>query len=316
MTMDIGDFVAARKAELAAWGKYVVDTVAPPISTFLKVPAAFRVKDVVSARAKQLKKGYSKPETEMTDLVGARFVVLTSNDLTPVQHCIRNNSVWICNSTRDPVFESILDPTSFVYQSHHYEVRPKEPFTLPDITIQPDICCEIQVRTLLQHAYAELTHDTFYKPDQTVPSHAERLVARSMALMETTDELLCRALEAVAKANQPVADLTALAHEITSNLGHTESSSLIRAITGEFKELVMPTAADDLRDFTKQKPYVLERIRERQGTGLFGFPAAALVGYWVAGQLESGAQSRWPLAGSHAEFDQMLVDLGIAETTY
>ena len=314
--MDIGDFIAARHEELKAWGKYVVKTVRPHVRALLKVPASFRVKGTVSAQAKQVRKGYTYPECDMNDLVGARFVVLTSNDLEPVQRIILNHEAWTCKATRDPVFESIQDPNSFVYQSHHYEVRPRAPMFLGETTVQPDICCEVQIRTLLQHAYAELTHDTFYKPDQTIPSHAERLVARSMALMETTDELLCRALEAVTKANQPVTDLASRAREIASSVDQPEANRLIRMIACEFPELVSPGASEELRDLTARRPYVLDRIRERHGTGLFDFPAAALVGYWVADRLETEALPRWPLAGSHTEFNQMLTDLGVASPTH
>jgi hypothetical protein len=131
--------------------------------------------------------------------------------------------------------------------------------------------------------------------------------------METTDELLCRALAAVTEANRPAADLATRAYELTAALGNIDATMLIRSITSEFNELIVSTSADDLRNFTAEKSYVLERIRSRNGAGLFDFPAAALLGYWVASKLETAAQSRWPLAGSHAEFNQMLADLGIAE---
>ncbi|MCC2018497.1 hypothetical protein QM121_09360 [Enterobacter hormaechei] len=63
------------------------------------------------------------------------------------------------------------------------------------------ICCEVQVRTLLQHAYAELVHDSVYKPVGIVPKSAERHIARSMALMETTDDLFCSTMKLLYETN-------------------------------------------------------------------------------------------------------------------
>ncbi|EPI1485961.1 hypothetical protein CY817_001824 [Neisseria gonorrhoeae] len=93
-------------------------------------------------------------------------------------------------------------------QSKHYEIRPKQAFITPEnVSIPADLCCEVQVRSLLQHAYAELVHDNIYKPDGNVPKQAEREVAKSMALMETTDDLFSRTLAILKEANQPQEEL-------------------------------------------------------------------------------------------------------------
>src|SRR3546814_12228521 len=36
--------------------------------------------------------------------------------------------------------------------------------------------CEVQLRTLLQHAHSQLTHDTIYKPKTIASSHTKRFV--------------------------------------------------------------------------------------------------------------------------------------------
>ncbi|MDH8014158.1 hypothetical protein QIH10_28860, partial [Klebsiella pneumoniae] len=41
-------------------------------------------------------------------------------------------------------------------------------------------------------------HDSIYKPSGDVPKSAERQIARSMALMETTDDLFCKTMEILA----------------------------------------------------------------------------------------------------------------------
>ena len=95
-------------------------------------------------------------------------------------------------------------PEAFDYQSKHYEIRPKTNLTLEgSLLIPQELCCEVQVRSLLQHAYAELVHDNIYKPDGIVPPQAKREVAKSMALMETTDDLFSKTLQILRAANEP-----------------------------------------------------------------------------------------------------------------
>ncbi|MBN5031835.1 RelA/SpoT domain-containing protein, partial [Stenotrophomonas maltophilia] len=191
---DIGDYIEANRESLERWGRFVADSISADHASLLKMPAPPRVKDPDSARKKQLKKMYPDPIVDMTDLVGVRFVVLTSDDLRPILETITSSTNWRHKQTRDPDAEAAKDPSSFNYQSHHYELRPPS---------GDQWCCEVQVRTLLQHTIAELSHDAFYKASHEVPSQAMRLVARSIALMETTDELLCMAMASVRAAQAP-----------------------------------------------------------------------------------------------------------------
>lgn len=125
----------------------------------------------------------------MTDLVGTRFVVLLSEDIDTVCQAIESLTEFDARISKNYLDEIELNPKLFDYQSKHYEIRPKNELHIGDLKISKQICCEVQVRTLLQHAYAELVHDSVYKPVGIVPKSAERHIARSMALMETTDDL-------------------------------------------------------------------------------------------------------------------------------
>nr|WP_249804714.1 MULTISPECIES: hypothetical protein [unclassified Bradyrhizobium] len=55
-------------------------------------------------------------------------------------------------------------PYEFRYQSVHYIVRSRGDQKLDGQNITAGTPCEVQIRTLLQHAHSELTHDTIYKP--------------------------------------------------------------------------------------------------------------------------------------------------------
>ena len=151
-----------------------------------------------SALGKVSRKGYDNPIVQMTDLIGVRFVVLLSVEIRTISDIIENCDKWHATVSKDYLSEIDVNPKIFDYQSRHYEVRPITQFDYRGESITPEMCCEVQVRTLLQHAYAELVHDSIYKPSGDVPKSAERQIARSMALMETTDDLFCKTMEILA----------------------------------------------------------------------------------------------------------------------
>jgi hypothetical protein len=73
-----------------------------------------------------------------------------------------------------------LDPTQFGYRSLHYVCRlsgeaDQRPF-------------EIQVRTVLQHAWAEIEHDLGYKASARLPPALRRRFSRLASLLELADE--------------------------------------------------------------------------------------------------------------------------------
>lgn len=62
------------------------------------------------------------------------------------------------------------DPDKLGYQSIHYLVRyPNTRTSLSDFQQFSDLIAEIQVRTILQHAWAEIEHDIQYKAVAAVP---------------------------------------------------------------------------------------------------------------------------------------------------
>jgi len=303
---EIGAYIEANRTSLEAWGMTVCDEISKAHGDLLKVPAAVRVKDPQSARGKQIRKAYEDPVRSMTDLVGVRFVVLTSSDLLPIRTALEQSSNWSALQARDPAEEIEKDPDTFGYQSHHYEVR-----SLP--AGAESWCCEVQVRTLLQHAIAELSHDAMYKTTRAVPSQARRLVARSMALMETTDELLCRAMEAVRESDAPGLAVQRVAAELTRTLGGGDARSLVEELLSAYATEIDGHSAEGLKTFIRNNSFVLDKLRGRQDQGLFAYPSAALLSYWLVERLERAVITRWPFPGSKAELTKIFSDMGIAE---
>lgn len=301
--LDIGSYIERNRESLEQWGGVISSSISSEHAALLKMPAAARVKDPDSARKKQLKKMYADPATDMTDLVGVRFVVLTSDDLEPILETIRSSSEWSHKQTRDPGAEAANAPDTFGYQSHHYELRPKSGHPW---------CCEVQVRTLLQHTMAELSHDAFYKASLEVPSQALRLVARSIALMETTDELLCMAMGSVRAAQAPFDAFKNEALVQAAAIGGG-GSELLEDLFQIFKGSITYEGIEEFRDFLRQSSFVLTKIASRRGRGVFAFPASCLVIYWLTSKNSRKVAKGWPYPGSTDDMRQIFSDLGIAD---
>jgi putative GTP pyrophosphokinase len=111
-----------------------------------------------------------------------------ANDIAAVERAIKGVDDWIAEKARDYVQEQVARPYEFDYQSVHYILRSRLPIQFEGTRVPADLPCEVQVRTLLQHACSELTHDTIYKPNvQSTPS-LKRAAAKSMALIEAASD--------------------------------------------------------------------------------------------------------------------------------
>lgn len=302
------------------WGLYVANKInellrasgQPP--SFIKIPVEPRVKTVESALGKLGRKGYTNPLQQMTDLVGVRFVVLLSEEVEFVCDAIHSEASWNATLARDVNEEIQKNTKIFDYQSQHFEVRPRKTIVLDGETITPDMCCEVQIRTLLQHAYAEMVHDNIYKPTGLVPFKAERHVARSMALMETTDELFSQTMEYLKEANAPrvkfLKDIRAIYREKVGReyLVADDKSALV--LIDEFREMLSDELESNISKLLEIKSYIPQKIASRAETVPFFNQAAVLFVYWLARNHDTDdLMQRWPLPGYLDALKTVLSDL-------
>ena len=180
---------------LEDWGQTVdtvlidyLDSLSLSIERVQKKPE-HRVKKEDSYVSKVLyRKHYSNPIKDATDKVGTRIVLLNLDDVYKVSEFIEKECVvWECIEKSQDI-EEIREhnPLEFSYQSNHFIVKPKpDKYTAEQCDL---LTCEIQVRTLLQHAYAETSHDTVYKKGHNGSPIVLRSLAVTMAFLETADE--------------------------------------------------------------------------------------------------------------------------------
>jgi putative GTP pyrophosphokinase len=188
-----------ERSMYAAWGEFVSETLTAAVALeiypaavemFFRIPLKSRTKEAPSLLAKAFHRGkqYKDPYADIEDKVGVRIVVLFSEEIRVVERAINDRPEWTAAKARDFEDERAERPFEFDYQSLHYVVRAKLGVSRDGIDVDPNTPCEIQVRTILQHAYSELTHDTIYKPSVQAQPDVKRAAAKSMALIEATDD--------------------------------------------------------------------------------------------------------------------------------
>lgn len=211
-------------------------------------------------------KSYQRPLEEITDRVGVRFIVLLLSELKLVQEVIETAELWVFEKARDFEAERLERPHHFDYQSVHYIVRPRKPFDSVGVVVPAGTPCEVQVRTLLQHAYAELAHDLTYKPSLAVDREVSRKVAKSMALMETTDEIFVQAHEKVEAASaelRRVHELAAKAYETKVGIVPARDLRLCFGLLDPFRGFLPELTEESLEAFLTENDFIADKIRER-----------------------------------------------------
>jgi ppGpp synthetase/RelA/SpoT-type nucleotidyltranferase len=184
---------------LDSWGAYVDKELLKILqedfinNNLLKIYPNYRLKQSKSYLYKALyrKKEYTNPLIDIEDKVGTRIVLLKSDDIEKAADIILNHTEWDAKITKNLTDEIENKPKLFDYQSMHLVVKPKEDKGYNN-EIKDLLTCEIQIRTLLQHAFAEISHDSTYKGPYKNDKEILRHLAKSMALMEATDDYFCQ----------------------------------------------------------------------------------------------------------------------------
>jgi ppGpp synthetase/RelA/SpoT-type nucleotidyltranferase len=131
---------------------------------------------------------------QVVDLAGVRIIVFFKDDLERVADLIAKEFKVQPQSNRDHDLKAFTSPREFGYQSKHRIITLQESQAQSSIEYRrlTGLKCEIQIRTLLQHAWAEIEHDIGYKSsiDESEPERVEitRIFSQNAALLEVADE--------------------------------------------------------------------------------------------------------------------------------
>lgn len=144
-----------------------------------------RVKEVESLEEKLGREGkHYTSLNEVTDLVGLRIITYFPDEVDTLAEVIR--AEFAIDDERS--IDKRKADDSFGYSSLHLIAGLGENrCALREYTGYRGMLCEIQIRSVLQHAWAEIQHDLGYKrPEESHPEHRRRF-ARIAALLEVAD---------------------------------------------------------------------------------------------------------------------------------
>jgi len=121
----------------------------------------------------------------VTDLAAVRVITFFPRTVSEIDAIIRERFFVL---EKDNKSESRAASGSFGYRSVHYlvELAP-EHLDRSDRRWFQGLVAEIQVRTILQHAWAEIEHDIQYKSVRAIPAAIRRRLAAVAGLLEIAD---------------------------------------------------------------------------------------------------------------------------------
>lgn len=136
-----------------------------------------RIKSYDSLAGKLELKGHKyKSLAGLTDILGLRVITFYIDDVDKVASAVERLFTIDWDNTVDK--RKIHEIDSFGYLSLHYIC------SIPDFPYR----FEIQMRTLLQHAWANMDHDTGYKSGVEIPKRYMRNMSRLAGMLELVDD--------------------------------------------------------------------------------------------------------------------------------
>jgi putative GTP pyrophosphokinase len=152
---------------------------------------------VVEARAKTISsfiekldregKSYTNALEEITDFAGVRVILYYVSDIDKLSNLI--DKEFLVDAARSIDKRTSLALDQFGYLSVHKIVTLSEQRSrLPEWTGMKELVAEIQLRTVLQHSWAAISHALQYKREAEVPDQLRRRLVRLSGLLELADE--------------------------------------------------------------------------------------------------------------------------------
>ena len=148
-----------------------------------------RVKTLESIKEKLQRPGkkYINALAEIPDLAGLRIILYTTENVEKACHMIDHE--FQVDSEQSTDKGKILAFDQFGYLSVHKIIRiASHRANLPEWANFSELHAEVQVRTVLQHAWAAISHHLQYKREAEIPIEFRRKLMRLAGLLELADE--------------------------------------------------------------------------------------------------------------------------------
>jgi putative GTP pyrophosphokinase len=180
-----------------------------------KNPTSFGKKAAIPSQENANRPKYDNPLEQIKDLAGIRIITYFPGTLQEVEILIKKEFRVLERSDKSDI---LLAEDRFGYKSIHYLVSLKDDRSnLSEYRRFKDATIEIQVRTILQHAWAEIEHDIQYKSSFSIPTEIRRRFMALAGMLEISD----REFQAIQEADKNLAE-TATANVEAGKLSEVE----------------------------------------------------------------------------------------------
>lgn len=320
----------SEKAVFLAWGEFIkkslIETIiggkdGATINDLLKLEVKVRVKDENSLVQKAFyrpEKSYTSPYEQITDKVGLRLVVLLNSEVALIKSLVESNREWIARNDRDFEELRLEKPEIFGYESVHYIIYNNQAREFNSVEIPLDIPCELQIRTLLQHAHSELTHDRVYKPKVEASPEVKRVVSRCAALVEVTAELFSivdeKMTEALSRQEVSTDHLKRVFFTAVPKAKSFFNERLNDYVISKIEPLLAQEPHLEIHEvklfLDTHTPFVYDRLNSRVEWDLLAAQPVALLIYFLVQKMPSQLKAVWENTLPPSQLEPFFIDLG------
>lgn len=228
---------------------------------------------------------------DITDVAGVRIITYFEDDVDRVADIIQREFVIDKDNSIDK--RLLLDPDRFGYLSLHHVVSllPAR-CVLTEYKRFPDLKAEIQTRSILQHAWAEIEHDLGYKSKQGIPKTIRRSFSRLAGMLELADKEFIEIREDLQRYQEEVKgqiekDPSLVTIDNVSLTSFIKTNELVREIDLEIGSMSSADIVDEIRTrdemveklyyFNIETVYDLERVLKQYKEEILKF-----AGKWLS----------------------------------
>ena len=169
---------------------------------------------------------YVAPMNDIEDLAGARVIAYVLQALRPIEDAVKYEFEVIERSDKG---DRLVENALVGYRSIHLIVQMKPERTrLPEYAEFDGLRAEIQIRTILQHAWAEIEHDLRYKPGQEPNKELSQRLTALAGLIEVGDREFDQIHDIDRRRTQEFIDLSQINEIIDTDTSRAFDSQGVR----------------------------------------------------------------------------------------
>ena len=268
---------------------------------------------------------------QIQDLAGIRVITYIDSEAKEV--CKILEGIFKIDKERSSDISERLGIDKVGYRSIHYVATlPQERCNLPEFKKFESLCFEIQVRTILQDAWAEIQHDKQYKFKGVLPNEIQRRVSVLSGLLEIADKEFDSISRQIDQYNRDVSESTkegelrisintsSLRQYLSNKYEDEIKKGLIEPLFGP-KDNIAKTLVDELRimnfetlkdledEWKKKMEEMEELIKNKEGTNFAGILRGIMIFKDPELYFSKAWKKSW--AGTTLRYAMLLERLGI-----